>query len=84
MDQQLIRQYLREYTLDVLENAEESVSHAADYLGKKPLPGLLTKDRREKRAALIRIRKVFDESRGRSWYVALKSLGFDDLAKDRL
>jgi hypothetical protein len=84
MNQQLFSQYLQEYTRDALEQAGESVSEAADYIEKKSLPPLLSKDRQEKRAALTRLKKVLNESRGRSWYVALKSLGFDDLAKDKL
>lgn len=76
--------YLRAYTVDALENAGESVSAAIDYLEKQPLPGLLAKNRLEKRAALARVRKVFKSSRERSWYVVLKSLGFDDLAKEKL
>jgi len=84
MNQQLYQQYLREFTLDALDHAGDSVSQAADYMEKKPRPGFFSKDRQEKRAALIRLKKILQESRGRSWYVALKSLGFDDLAKDNL
>lgn len=84
MDQQLYQQYLHEFTLDALEYAGDSVAQAADYLEKKSRPGFFSKDRQEKRAALERLKKILQESRGRSWYVALKSLGFDDLAKEKL
>jgi hypothetical protein len=84
MNQQLYQQYLREFTLEVIEHAGESVSQAADYLEKKARPSFLSKDRQEKRAAHARLMKILQESRGRSWYVALKSLGFDDLAKEHL
>jgi hypothetical protein len=84
MNQQLYLKYLREYALDALENAGENVSAAADYLANQRRPGLFAKDRVEKRAARARVLKVFQTSRERSWYVALKSLGFDDLAKGRL
>jgi len=84
MNQQLYLRYLREYALEALENAGESVSEAGDYLSEQPRPGLFTRDRLEKRAALERVIKIFQASRERSWYVALKSLGFDDLAKDNL
>lgn len=84
MDQKMIRQYLLEYTLEALENSGDEVSAAADYLEKKSRAGLLSKDRKEKNAALLRAKKVFSASRERSLYIVLKSLGFDDLAKDKL
>ena len=84
MNQQLFLKYLRDYAEDALEQAGDSVSQAADYVEKKSQPTYISKDRLEKRAANLRLIKVLNESRGRSWYVALKSLGFDDLAKDRL
>jgi hypothetical protein len=84
MKQELFLKYLRDYALDALENAGESVTKAADYIAQQPRPGLLCKDRLEKRAALERVNKVFLASRERSWYVALKSLGLDDLAKEYL
>jgi len=52
MDQQLYLKYLKEYTLEALDKAEDNVSRAADW--------------------------------ERSLFVVLKSLGFDDLAKDAL
>lgn len=84
MDQELYLKYLKEYTLEALKKAEYDVSRAADYLEKKPPPIYFQKDRKEKKGALDRVKKVFSASRGRSLYVVLKSLGFDDLAKDAL
>ncbi len=82
MDQQLYLKYLKEYTLEALDKAEDNVSLAADYLDKKPKPKFFMKDSEEKKAALSRVKKVFTSSRERSLFVVLKSLGFDDLAKD--
>ena len=84
MNQKLYLQYLREYTLQALEQARDDVSQAADYLEEQKKPGFLSKDRHEKKAALDRVTKIFTESRQRSLYVVLKSLGFDDLAKEKL
>lgn len=84
MNHQLYLKYLKEYTLDAMENSGESVALAADHLEKQSRPGMFSKDRVEKRAALTRVKKVFTSSRERSWYVVLKSLGFDDLAKEML
>jgi hypothetical protein len=84
MNQQQYLHYLREYSLEALENSGDDVSLAADYLERKSQPGLFSKYRQEKRAALNRIRKVFSSSRERSCYVVLKSLGLDDLAKEKL
>ena len=84
MDQQLYLKYLKEYTLEALDKAEDNVSLAADYLDKKPKPKFFMKDSEEKKAALSRAIKVFNLSRERSLFVVLKSLGFDDLAKDAL
>lgn len=84
MNQKLFLLYLEQYTLQALEQAKDDVSLAADYLAEKKKPGILAKDRKEKKAALDRVRTVFSESRQRSLYVVLKSLGFDDLAKEKL
>jgi hypothetical protein len=84
MDQQLYLKYLKEYTLEALKKAEYDVSQATEYLEKKPTPIYFLKDNKEKKAALNRVKKVFSASRERSLYVVLKSLGFDDLAKDAL
>ena len=84
MDQQLYLKYLKEYTLEALDKAEDNVSQAADYLEKIPKPKFFMKDHEEKRAALSRVKKVFTSSRERSLFVVLKSLGFDDLAKEKL
>ena len=84
MNQKLYLNYLKEYTLQALEHARDDVSLAADYLEEKRKPGLLSKDRKEKKAALERVRTIFIDSRQRSLYVVLKSLGFDDLAKEKL
>lgn len=84
MDHQLFQEYIKEYTLEALEATNQDVSQAADYLQQKNKPGLLARDRQEKRAALHRVQKVFDSSRNRSLWIVLKSLGLDDLAKDTL
>ncbi|MCJ7733760.1 MAG: hypothetical protein MUP11_04345 [Anaerolineales bacterium] len=84
MDQQLYLKYLKEYTLDALAHSGDNVSQAYDYLKNKAKPGILSKDRQEKRAALDRVKKIFLESRERSLYVVFKSLGFDELAKEKL
>ncbi len=84
MDQQLYLKYLKEYTLEALDKADDNVSLAADYLDKKPTPKFFMKDSQEKKAALSRVKKVFSSSRERSLFVVLKSLGFDDLAKGKL
>lgn len=84
MNQKLFLHYLRKYTLQALERADDDPSRAAGYLEEIKKPGIFSKDRLEKRAALDRATKVFGESRQRSLYVVLKSLGFDDLAKEKL
>jgi len=84
MNHKLFLQYLEEYTLEALENAEDDVSAAADYLEKVQRAGMMAKNRKEKNAALDRASKVFSSSRERSLYVVLKSLGMDDLAKEKL
>ncbi len=84
MDHKLFLKYLEKYTLEALKQSEDDVSSAADYLEKMKPAGLLQKNRVEKNAALSRARKVFSSSRERSLYVVLKSLGLDDLAKDKL
>ena len=84
MNQKLYLKYLHDYTLDALENAGNSVTEAADYLERKSKPGPFSRDKKEKTEALKRVIKVFQESRERSWYVVLKSLGFDDLAKEKI
>ena len=84
MDQKLYLQYLKEYTMEAIDFAEDNVSLAADYLEKKLPPRFPQKDLKEKKAALDRVKKVFSSSRERSLYVVLKSLGFDDLAKEKL
>ncbi len=84
MDQQLYLKYLKEFTLEALEEAEDNVARAADYIDKIPKPKFFIKDSKEKKAALSRVKKVFTSSRERSLYVVLKSLGFDELAKEKL
>lgn len=84
MDQKAYLKYLKQYTLEALGQAGDDVSQAADYLEKKRRARLLTRDRQEKNAALLRVQKVFSTSRERSLYVVLKSLGFDELAKEKL
>ncbi len=84
MNQKLFLLYLKQYTLQALEKAGDDVSLAANYLEEIKKPGIFSKDRKEKRAALDRATKVFLESQQRSLYVVLKSLGFDDLAKEKI
>jgi len=84
LNQQLFTQYLRKYTLEALEKSGDDVSGAADYLEKVKPAGILGMNRKEKNAALSRARKVFSSSRDRSVYIVLKSLGLDDLAKEKL
>jgi hypothetical protein len=84
MDHKLVQKYLEDYTLEALEHAEDDVSDAADYLKKVRKAGILTRNRAERNIALERVKKIFDSSRGRSLYIVLKSLGLDDLAKEKL
>lgn len=84
MDINLYQKYLKEYTLEALEHAEYDVAAAADYLLSKKSPSFFSKHKKEKKAALQRTRKVFDESRSRPAWIVLKSLGFDELAKEIL
>ncbi len=84
MDQQRYLKYLKEFTLEALEEAEDNVARAADCIDKKATPKFFVKDSKEKKAALNRVKKVFNSSRERSLYVVLKSLGFDELAKEKL
>lgn len=84
MNQQLYLKYLKEFTLEALRESEDNVARAADYIDKKANPNFFVKDSKEKKAALSRVKKVFSSSRERSLYVVLKSLGFDELAKEKL
>lgn len=84
MNHKLFLKYLQEYTLEALRHSGDDVSGAADYLENRKRPGMLAKNKLEKNAALDRARKVFRSSRERSLYVALKSLGLDELAKEKL
>lgn len=84
MKHQVFLKYLERYTLEALEKAGDDVSIAADHLENRKQAGLMAFNRAEKNAALERVRKVFSSSRERSLYVVLKSLGLDDLAKDKL
>ena len=84
MDHNLFQKYLELFTLEALETAGDDVSDAADHLEKMKKAGFLVKHRAEKNAALDRARKVFSSSRERSLYIVLKSLGLDDLAKEKL
>ena len=78
MDWQLYQKYLKEYTIEALEESGNDVSLAADYLNKKTIIKVMFKGSREKKAALERVKKIFNSNRERSLYVVLKSLGFDD------
>ena len=84
MNLQLYQKYLEEFTLEALENSNDNVPLASDFLEKKPQPRFFNKDHQEKKAALERVKKVFISYRERSLYVVLKSLGMDELAKDKL
>ena len=84
MDHKLYRQYLESYALEALEENEDDVSAAADYLLNKKKPFFLSKHRKEKRAALKRVQKLFSTSRDRPVWIVLKSLGLDKLAKDKI
>ena len=84
MNHKLFTQYLNQYTLEALEEANDNVAEATDYLEKMKNAGLFSKNRKEKNAALERVRKVFSSSRERSLYIVLKSLGLDELAREKL
>ena len=84
MDHDLFRKYLEIYTKEALEQSGDDVPGAADHLEKMKKAGILVKGRAEKNAALERARKVFSSSRERSLFIVLKSLGLDDLAKEKL
>ena len=84
MDHKIYQEFLEKYTIEALEQAGDDVSQAADYLERMKEAGMLVKNRAERNAALERVRKVFSSSRERSLYVVLKSLGLDDLAKEKL
>ncbi|MBS1250111.1 MAG: hypothetical protein MAG431_01701 [Chloroflexi bacterium] len=84
MEHKIYRQYLHEYVLEALEKEDDDVSAAADYLLDKKKPFLLAKNRKEKRAALKRAQKLFQESRDRPAWIVLKSIGLDDLAKEKI
>lgn len=84
MDYELYRKYLEEYAMEALKESNDDVSRAADILLERKKPTLLTRHRREKREALRRLKKLFNESRDRPVWIVLKSLGFDDLAKDKI
>jgi hypothetical protein len=84
MDYDLYKNYLEQYALEALEESGDDVSRAADILSKKKKPSFFARHRREKREALSRLKKLFNESRDRPAWIVLKSLGLDDLAKDRI
>lgn len=84
MDHNLMQQYLEDYTLEALEKAGDDVAAAADYLERIKPARIFARNRQEKNAALSRARNIFSSSRERSLYVVLKSLGMDDLAKEKL
>ena len=84
MDHKLYQEFIEKYTLEALEQNGDDVSAAADYLVRMKEAGILVRNRAERNAALERVRKVFTTSRERSLYVVLKSLGLDDLAKEKL
>lgn len=84
MDYELYQKYLEEYALEALSYTDGDVSLAADYLDDKKDPSFFSKHKQEKKKALARVRKVFNESRDRNAWIALKSLGLDNAASDYL
>lgn len=84
MDNDLFQEYLEEYAQEALNYAQGDVSQAADYLLEKKGPSIFSRHRQEKKKALSRVRKVFQESRDRSAWIALKSLGLDEEARKYL
>ena len=84
MEDKLIQKYIKEYTIEALQEGENQVAQAADYLLSKEEPGLFNKHRRAKRAALERVSKVFDTSRSRRVWSVVESLGLADLVNDYL
>lgn len=84
MGHSLVQKYIKAYTLEALDATDQQIPQAADYLAAKKEPGWFAKHRQEKKAALTRVRKVFDSSRNRSLWILFKSLGLDKLAKDAL
>ncbi len=84
MDHKIYQQHLQEYVLEALEKKNDDVPAAADYLLNKKKPSILAKYRKEKKAALERARKLFAESRDRPAWIVLKSIGLDDLAKEKI
>ncbi len=84
MDYKIYQQYLESYVLDALDKKNDDVSAAADYLLDKKKPPIFAKDRKEKKAALERAQKLFNESRSRPVWIVLKSIGLDDLAKEKI
>ena len=66
MNHNLFLKYLKEYTLEALEQAGDDVPIAAEYLEKMKPAGVMAKNRAEKNAALERVRKIFSSSRERS------------------
>lgn len=84
MDTKIYQQYLEEYVLEALEKKNDDVSAAADYLAEKKNPFLLAKDRKEKKAALQRAKKLLEETRDRPAWIVLKSIGLDEQAKEKI
>lgn len=84
MDHDLFQEYLEEYALEALNHTQGDVALAADYLTEKKGPSFFAKHKQEKKKALNRARKVFQESRDRSAWIALKSLGLDEVASNYL
>ncbi len=84
MDQKIYRQYLEKYVLEALEKKNDNASAAADYLQNKKKTSIFAKNHREKDAALKRARKLLAETRDRPVWIVLKSLGLDELAKEKM
>ncbi|MEA2007575.1 MAG: hypothetical protein U9O54_00485 [Chloroflexota bacterium] len=84
MDRKIYHQYLEEYVLEALGKKDDDVSAAADYLQNKKKPSIFAKYRKEKGAALKRARKLLGETRDRPVWIVLKSLGLDELAKEKI
>ena len=84
MDRKIYQQYLEEYVINALEEENDDVSAAAAHLNNKKKPSVFAKDRKEKDAALKRARKLLAETRDRPAWIVLKSLGLDELAKEKI
>ena len=84
MNRKIYQQHILEYVLEALEKKNDNVSAAADYLQNKKKPSIFAKYRKEKKAALKHAQKLLEETRDRPVWIVLKSLGLDELAKEKI